>query len=503
LILFMAALAMWLVLAFGQVKRDPMLKLRPLSDPSVAPISPRSDSTRIAELVESCGTDYARIVDVVMGDAGFWSRQKEIGHSLAEYPTTLVPAGNGVGKSYSVARLIEAWLIAHRNGIAVTVAPTQEQLQGVLWKEMRRAWRKSKLPLGGHFTQKPLKFTLSDEWFAVGLSSNSVEAMSGQHAKDLLFVADEASGVDEGKFEAGNSLNPSRRLFIGNPLRPHGKFFELCEQAESGSNPFLNLIRIPSTESPHAHLDRSPVGMADRLWLEAMAAEYGTGSIWWKAHVLALFPTETAETLLKRDWLTLASRTLHIRSGPTRIAIDLASGNGGDRTVIICRDDNGLLAVEHSNEWSLEESAAVAARIAREFKVHPSRVSFDRGALGEDFGARLAAVGLPTARAYLGGSSGGKLATNLRSLCARELKRRLDPDRTVPTSGGIHVKQHPFAIRPDWIELMRPELMALRYVLADGDGSPFSLEPKEVLMARLKHSPDFADALTQSFAFPG
>jgi hypothetical protein len=167
------------------------------------------------------------------------------------------------------------------------------------------------------------------------------------------------------------------------------------------------------------------------------------------------------------------------------------------------RDDNGILAWEWSNSWSLETTADVAARHVKQFAVNPARVTFDRGGLGEDFGNRLAAVGLGAARPYLGGGGGGKTSFNLRSAAARFAKWRLDPGRTVLTPGGVLVKQAPFAIAREFMAHLRPELAQLRYVLADGDGSIFKLERKEDMAARMKRSPDAADVFIQSFAFPG
>ena len=46
----------------------------------------------------------------------------------------------------------------------------------------------------------------------------------------------------------------------------------------------------PSTMSPHAHLARSPVGIADKVWLEAVGREPGENSPWYRSHVLAQRP---------------------------------------------------------------------------------------------------------------------------------------------------------------------------------------------------------------------
>jgi hypothetical protein len=244
------------------------------------------------------------------------------------------------------------------------------------------------------------------------------------------------------------------------------------------------------------------------------------------SHVLAMFPGEADDALILRTWLDLASRTLHIPSGPTRIAIDLGLGVGnGDQTVIVCRDDNGILALEASREWSLEKAAERAAALAMQFNVKHSRISYDAAGIGADFGARLLAVGIRGANPYLGGMA-AKTAFNLRSAAGWAFRQRLDPDRYLPgppplqpPSDGRRVslldgrpkspgepqrvvlRQHPFAIRPEFLAPMRRELELHRYGL-DHLGR-IKLEGSEEIRERLRHSPDYADTLFQSFAYIG
>jgi hypothetical protein len=58
-----------------------------------------------------------------------------------------------------------------------------------------------------------------------------------------------------------------------------------------------------------------------------------------------------------------------------------------------------------------------------------------------------------------------------------------------------------FAIRPDHMKMLREELQGLKYELSGKD--QVALEKKEKLKAVLRRSPDFADALIMSFAYPG
>ena len=61
------------------------------------------------------------------------------------------------------------------------------------------------------------------------------------------------------------------------------------------------------------------------------------------------------------------------------------------------------------------------------------------------------------------------------------------------------VPQVQFSIRPEYVALMRDELQGLSYTL--DDAGKIALEKKEDFKARLRHSPDFVDCITQSFGF--
>ena len=58
--------------------------------------------------------------------------------------------------------------------------------------------------------------------------------------------------------------------------------------------------------SPHAHLARSPVGVADKVWLEAVGREPGENRPWDRSQVLALSPKLATASLIPQEWLNLA-----------------------------------------------------------------------------------------------------------------------------------------------------------------------------------------------------
>ena len=147
---------------------------------------------------------------------------------------------------------------------------------------------------------------VSPGWHALGYPTTSVERASGQHAKDLLVIIEEALGVEDEIWNALYSLKYSKLVAIGNPIRAEGRFVDLIRQADKDRedcippNKAVYAIRIPSTESPHAHLGKSPYGLADRTWLEACYRHYGSNSLWVGSHIDARIPELSADVLMSK-----------------------------------------------------------------------------------------------------------------------------------------------------------------------------------------------------------
>jgi hypothetical protein len=472
-----------------------------------------SDSTanvsqEIYELIQGCRGDYERFNRVILGRSkpdefgnyGYWPRQVEICESVRDHPVTLVPTGNAVGKSFVDAGLIHGFLFTHPGSLVIATAPTQVQLEEVLWKEVERSYRGSRIPLGGRLLRSPLKVDLGEGWQALAYSTTKTERLSGHHAEDLFAVTDEASGVEDEIKEALDSLNPSRFLATGNPLRPGGWFYDACTNAPG--NPLANLIQISSLESPHIGLPRSKWGLADATWLQKAKYDYGEGSLWWKCHVLGEFPDSGADSVFDLRWIEAAFHTLHQPGGTPRTSIDLGLGNGGDNSVVITRDDNGVLACEASNLWSLETTAHKAAMQVQRFKVAPTNVSWDAEGIGADFDNRLRSVGIHGAKAYRGGGAGNSKFTNLRTAAAWACRHRLDPDRLKILAGGLQVPQVPFslaAVTGRSKTLLQQELRELRYTLESGNKT--ALEKAEDYAKRIKRSPDHQASFCQLWGF--
>ena len=192
-------------------------------------------------------------------------------------------------------------------------------------------------------------------------------------------------------------------MCIGNPIRAEGKFVDLIRQAarDRADNvpPRLavNAIQIPSTESPHAHQEKSEFGLADRTWLESMYRKYGRRSLWVGSHIDARIPDVGAAQLIPPAWLDYHSSQqrpqvppAHPVSFTRRIACDLSEGVGRDSTCIVVVDDWGVLEVVLGNSMGMPEAAETIHRLAIKWNVPHNEISFDKLGIGRNFPNHLA-----------------------------------------------------------------------------------------------------------------
>jgi hypothetical protein len=473
-----------------------------------------------------CRNDPIKFNDLFLAGPKFWSGSPEFAgqvewcQALVDYRAVAIETGNALGKDFWIGRIIPWWLYTRPNSLCIVTGPGQTVLGSVTWKEVRRAIGgfdefAPPIPLGARISSgiktSPHTVDLGGGWQALGFSTTSVERASGQHAGELLVVIEEASGAEDVVWEAVESLKYTKLVAIGNPLRPDGGFAELCDQGDSdirASVPAREAVRhlnTPSTASPHAELDKSPVGLADRVFLDAVARKYGKDSLWYRCHIKAERPRLSHERLIQPEWLDRAIATDTERAtqtlrrdgkgGRRRISCDVGEGVGNARSVVGVRDDLGFLEIVASEFRGPVDTSAAIAELAHRYQVTEADVSYDgAGTTGKRLGNALSGKGLPNARPYFGSGSGGKRFSNLRSASASAFARRLDPEHYVVA----HRQQfEPFHL-PNGPNLpaILEELKELRGQLK---GDKYALESKDDLMDRLGRSPDFADMITQSF----
>lgn len=276
----------------------------------------------------------------VLGVPYITPQQSDVIASVATNRRTAVTAGNGVGKTWLAARLALWFLYTNPGSKVVTTAPTWFQVENLLWRELRVAHANALFPLGGSPNQTELN--LSDEWFAIGLSTNDPTRFQGTHAPRVMAIFDEATGVAPGIWEAseGLAVGPKDRfLAIGNPTDPTSEF---KRKDDSG---LWNVVRLSCEEHPNVTNNRIVVpGAVTREWVEERLAEYGgRDTSLYRARVLGLWPEEGDDVLIPLRMVEAAQSRWTDQLGKTiAIGCDVAR-YGQDETVIISIGETGVV----------------------------------------------------------------------------------------------------------------------------------------------------------------
>jgi hypothetical protein len=199
-----------------------------------------------------------------------WSKQRDVLRAVRKHPRVAVRSAHGVGKTAVAARVVLDFLTEGRS-IVVTTAPTWHQVESLLWKEIASACRVAKVPVGGKLTNTRLE--IAKDWVAYGLSTDQPERFQGEHSPRLLFVADEASGVDQAIYNAAQgylTAKNSHVLLIGNPTKMSGEFFKAFQPGSEYHQEHISVFDSPAFTGevvPPAVLDALPTREWEQLML--------------------------------------------------------------------------------------------------------------------------------------------------------------------------------------------------------------------------------------------
>ncbi len=235
---------------------------------------------------------------------------------------------HGPGKTHVLAKLMH-WFNFTRKGRIPCTAPKERQLVTRLWPEFRKilgksvSWYKQLI----HVDKTQITWFKNEDWCALIEAANQAENLAGYHDNNLLFIVDEASGVDEIMFpaiEGALSDGTAILAMIGNPTQNEGEFY--------------NSHKKPGTKEiyykKHVHPDESP--RISQQWIANMERKYGKDSPIVKIRCYGEFAEASENQLLHIAWLERAKERESIDDGShprLRVSVDVADG-GEDETVV-------------------------------------------------------------------------------------------------------------------------------------------------------------------------
>jgi hypothetical protein len=361
-----------------------------------------------------------------LGEAG-WSKQDEIGESVVRNRYTAVPSSHDVGKSFKASRLACWWLEVHPPGEAfvVSTAPTQPQVDAILWREIRAAHRKGRL--NGEISPRTAAWYMGeDELVAFGRKpadyadpERAKAAFQGIHARYVLIILDEGSGIPQWLFDGADTLatnENARVVALGNPDDPTGAFAKVCKPGSG-----WNVIPIDGLQSPNFNsaacaehpwlaelledegLEPNDEEIPDSLrqlllspdWVKERLERWGLGSPLWESKVRGRFPDVSDDTLISPGMVRRGHETELAGLEPGLYGADVAR-YGADETVVY-RNRGGQ--VRHVASAAKQDTMATAGMFALLLKQHhvADRVPMVIDVVGVGAGVydRLREQGLP------------------------------------------------------------------------------------------------------------
>jgi hypothetical protein len=272
-----------------------------------------------------------------------------------------------------------AWVATAPDAIAITTATTWNQVETILWGEIRKGWQPS---LPGRLLPRAPEWVISPSNWARGLSVVDPTNLQGYHEGRVLVVVDEAAGVEAPIYEAINGLlagGDSACLLIGNPIESSGPFYEAAQ------NPRWKCIPISAFDTPNLLAPDGEVPypkLVTREWVEERRDEWGEDDPRWISKVLGQFPDVGTRIIVPLAWFDRINKTEIIEFDKTdrpQMGLDIARFGNDDSAMCIRRGPQ-ILHLERIHGASGPEVGGWAANRAREYGV--TRIWGDSGGLG-------------------------------------------------------------------------------------------------------------------------
>ena len=428
-----------------------------------------------------------------------WSKSREIVASVLEHRRTVVRACHSSSKTHTFAWLMLWWALRYRDddGRVVVLGPGARGLTDGVWATATELH--ARLGLDGRMVQGAywLPYTTASgasserkaaTAFSVGEDAQRGRARTtGYHARHLLAIYDEASGILPQPWMAGDSWGAERYLCGGNPEGVLTPYHRACEPDST-----WNLITIGHKDCPAFTGEKAPIdsSLLSREMVDDWRIEYGEESDFWQVAVLGEFPAQSSINYYPLVWVKAAHEAEIEPEGDVILGCDI--GGGGDPTEVYARRGPHVRRVTPQGIRMSPDGGLVGEGIAQ---------------LAREQGARTVVID------SLGESGADALAACVSSLRDEPIRvRGVNTGRPAKNDHryvNLKAEIHEFcrqSLRTGALDLdeadqkLTQELMSARS--APPVGGREQIEAKVEEKRRLGRSPDRRDALLLTWAGP-
>jgi hypothetical protein len=392
-----------------------------------------------------------------------------------------VASGHGIGKSALTAWLIKFIMDTRPFAKGVVTANTNKQLKTKTWAELGK-WHNLSLTKS-YFTYSATHGNMSlqskdspDSWRCDAMTCEEAnsEAFAGLHAisSTPFYIFDEASAVPEKIYEvAQGGLTDGEPMFFafGNPTRNTGFFKQIFSKFKHRW--FVEQI------------DSREVEGTNKETLKQWVEDNGEDSDFVRVRVKGQFPKASVCQLIPSDLVEKAlGKSMHpqfYNFAPKILGVDVA-WFGDDRSAIWLRQGLAAQLLWQGREIDSIDLAGLVAQYEDE---HKTDATFIDAGMGNGVIDQLRRLGRNPTPVYFGGKSLSEKYLNKRANMWGEVLEWLKLGGALPKNNDILDD----LVGPEYFFNLKGQIQ---------------LESKEDMKKRGLPSPDLADGLALTFAFP-
>jgi hypothetical protein len=412
-----------------------------------------------------------------------------------------IRAMHGPGKTFWMASIMHWFNNAFRGRIICT-APKENQLKTRLWPAFRKILQRAGKPYSDAIKVDSLKITWhnDEDWVALAETAAQSTNIAGHHDDYMMFLVDEASGVNEHMYPAIEGALSTGIIvilvLIGNPTKNQGTFHA------------SHCIPKVAKHYFQVHVDLAKTTRVSHEWVQRMVDKYGRNSPVVKVRCYGEFADSDESQLIPYAWIADALGREDVGFGNLsrlRITVDVADG-GLNFTVItaarIFGQDYYQVIKQEQHSFPSSESPILAAKAARDMFIRfgglPSNgddIVVDSLGVGAGTAGYLMQEGLPIIT-----YKGGEASDDIKQWRNRRTQSYIvmrDAFRDKRISFAEDFLDEESGIVGDWDDFTA-QMCSVRTI--PGTERVEELETKKAMMMRGIVSPDRADSCALIFA---
>jgi phage terminase large subunit len=437
-----------------------------------------SNENNTSDLLVAIALDPVLFVEGVL-NAKPEEWQRKALYAVRDNDRVAIRSGHGIGKTAFLSWLILWWVLTRSPSRIACTANTASQLSDILWAEVAK-WHR-RMPDGLkeliEVTSAKVELTGQDS-FAVARTARreTPEALQGFHSQNMLFLVDEASGVDDIIFEVGEgamSTEGAKTVMTGNPTRTSGYFYEAFNKMKDS----FFTMKVASQDS-------TQVGPK---FIDDMIKKYGEDSNIFRVRVLGEWPEADDDVVIPLHLLQSAATRDQVAADTTPVVWGLDVARFGTDKSALCKR-KGNVVTEPIKSWRNKDLMEMCGIILNEYETttwsdRPVEILIDSIGLGAGVVDRLTELDLPVrginvAESASMGERYGRLRDELWFLGKEWFETR---DCAIPEQDELID------------DLSKPRFTFL-------SNGKLKVEGKDEMKRRGLNSPDLADAFCLTFA---